>query len=225
VNAVSFLAVIVALIRIDLPPPPPSKGTLGESLRAGVRHVAEDPLLSSLTLLGAAGALLAFPLITYLPVIAGDVLKTGVGGFSALLSSFGAGAIAGAVTTAHRGHVPRRGRIMLLALLVYGVAVAAAMASRIQLVTMALLFVAGASVVTAFSTLNSLVQENAPADLKGRILSIWGLAFRSGTPLGALLAGAMVRSLGAPRVLGAFSVLLALLALGNLAWNPRVREL
>jgi predicted MFS family arabinose efflux permease len=225
VNAISFLAVIVALVRIDLPAAPPSKGTLGESLRAGLRHVFHDPLLSSLTLLGAAGALLAFPLITYLPVIAGDVLKTGVGGYSALLSSFGAGAIAGAVTTAHRGHVPRRGRIMLLALLVYGAAVTAAMASRVQLLSMALLFVAGVCVVTAFSTLNSLVQENAPGELKGRILSIWGLAFRSGTPLGALLAGAMVRSLGAPRVLGAFSVLLALLALGNLAWNRRVREL
>ena len=225
VNAISFLAVIVAVLRIDLPPAPPSKGTLGESLRAGIRHVAHDRLLSGLTLLGAAGALLAFPLITYLPVIAGDVLKTGVGGYSGLLSSFGAGAIAGAVTTAHRGHVPKRGRIMLLALFVYGAVVAVAMASRIQVVSMALLFVAGASLVTAFSTLNSLVQENAAGDFKGRILSIWGLAFRSGTPLGALLAGALVRSLGAPRVLGAFSVAVALLALGNLAWNPRLRDL
>ena len=42
---------------------------------------------------------------------------------------------------------------------------------------------------------------------------------------GALVAGALVRSLGAPRVLGAFSAGLALLALGNLAWNARVREL
>jgi len=225
VNAISFLAVIVAVTQIELPSAPAPKGTLGESLRAGLRHVAHDPLLSSLTLLGAAGALLAFPLITYLPVIAGDVLKTGVGGFSALLSSFGAGAIAGAVTTAHRGHVPRRGRTMLAALLVYGVTVTAAMASRVQILSMALLFVAGASLVTAFSTLNSLVQENAPGDLKGRVLSIYGLAFRSGTPLGALIAGALVRSLGAPPVLGAFAALLALLALGNLAWNARVRDL
>jgi len=225
VNAISFLAVIVAVMQIELPSAPAPKGTLGESLRAGLRHVAHDPLLSSLTLLGAAGALLAFPLITYLPVIAGDVLKTGVEGFSALLSSFGAGAIAGAVTTAHRGHVPRRGRTMLAALLVYGVTVTAAMASRAQILSMALLFGAGASLVTAFSTLNSLVQENAPGDLKGRVLSIYGLAFRSGTPLGALLAGALVRSLGAPRVLGAFAVAVALLALGNLAWNARVRDL
>ena len=150
VNAISFLAVIVAADAGSIcRPRARRKGTLGESLLAGLRHVAHDPLLSSLTLLGAAGALLAFPLITYLPVIAGDVLKTGVGGFSALLSSFGAGAIAGALATAQRGHVPHRGRIMLLALLVYGAAVAAAMASRIQLVSMALLFVAGASLVTA----------------------------------------------------------------------------
>ena len=212
VNAISFLAVIVALIRIDLPPAAPSKGTLGESLLAGLRHVAHDPLLSSLTLLGAAGALLAFPLITYLPVIAGDVLKTGVGGFSALLSSFGAGAIGGALTTAHRGHVPGRGRTMLLALLVYGGTVAAAMASRIQVLSMALLFVAGASLVTAFSTLNSLVQENAPAAMKGRVLSIYGLAFRGGQPLGGLLAGLMVRSFGASVVVGGFTLLLALIA-------------
>jgi predicted MFS family arabinose efflux permease len=225
VNAVSFLAVIVAIWRIHLPPAPPVQGTLGENLRAGLRHVAQDPILSRLTLLGAAGAFLGFPLITYLPVIAGDVLKTGAQGFSLLLSSFGAGAILGALATAQRGHVPGRGRAMLVALLVYGLAVTAAMVSRRQPVCMALLFVAGASVVTAFSTLNSLVQENAPAALKGRVLSIYGMAFRAGTPFGSLVAGALVRPLGAPVVIGGFSAALALVALGNLGWNARVRSM
>jgi predicted MFS family arabinose efflux permease len=225
VNAVSFLAVILALWRIQMPPLAAPQGTLGESLRAGLRHVAADPLLLRLTLLGAAGAFLGFPLITYLPVIAGDVLKTGAQGFSLLLSSFGAGAILGAVATAQRGHVPGRGRTMLLALLVYGLAVTAAMASRTQWLSMLLLFLAGGSLVTAFSTLNSLVQENAPADLKGRVLSIYGVAFRAGTPFGSLLAGAMVRSLGAPLVIGGFSAALAAVALGNLGWNPRVRDM
>ncbi len=225
VNAVSFVAVIIALWRIELPPAPPARDTLGESLRAGLRHVARDPLLSRLTLSALFGSLLAYPLITYLPVIAGDVLRTGVAGFSALLTSFGVGAIMGAVTTAHRGHVPGRGRIMLTAVVVYGAATTAAMASRIQGLSMALLLVAGGSLVTAFSTLNSLVQENAPADLKGRILSIYGVAFRGGMPLGSLVAGLMVRSIGAPLVIGGFSALLALLALFSLAWNPRLRDL
>jgi predicted MFS family arabinose efflux permease len=225
VNAVSFLAVLVALWRIELPPSPPPTDTLRESLRAGLRFVWRDRLLSRLVFLGATGSLLSFPLITYLPVIAGDVLHTGAAGYSLLLSSYGAGAIVGAVATAHRGHVPGRGRLMLIAVFVYGLAATVAVTSRVQSLSMAMLFVAGACLVTAFSTLNSLVQENAPAELKGRILSIYGLAFRSGMPLGSLAAGVLVRSLGAPRVLGAFSAALALLALGNLAWNPRVRAL
>jgi predicted MFS family arabinose efflux permease len=225
VNAVSFLAVIVALWRIDIPPPLPAQGTLGESLLAGLRHVAADPVLSRLTFLGATGAFLGFPLITYLPVIAGDVLKTGAQGFSLLLSSFGAGAILGAVATAQRGHVPGRGRAMLIALLVYGLAVTAAMASRAQGLSMALLFVAGGSLVTAFSTLNSLVQENAPAAVKGRVLSIYGVAFRAGTPIGSLVAGAMVRALGAPLVIGGFAAVLAVVAVANLGWNHRVRSM
>jgi predicted MFS family arabinose efflux permease len=225
VNAASFLAVVAALWRIEMPPAPPPRDTLGESLRAGLRHVAHDRLLSLLTILGASGSLLGFPLLTYLPVIAGDVLETGAAGYSLLLSSFGAGAILGAVATAHRGHVPGRGRAMLVALLVYGTSATLAMTSRVQMLSMALLCVAGWSLVTAFSTLNSLVQENAPEALKGRILSIYGLAFRGGMPLGSLLAGTMVRALGAPRVIGAFSATLALLALGNLAWNARVRRL
>src|SRR5207245_2684346 len=210
VNAVSFLAVIVALWRIELPPAPPPKGTLGENLRDGLRHVARDPLLSTLTVLGLAGTLLGFPLITYLPVVAGDVLKTGAAGFSMLLSSFGSGAILGAIATAHRGHAPGRGRTMLLSIVTYAVATTIAMASRTQLVSMALLFVAGWSLVTAFSTLNSLVQENAPGDLKRRVLSIYGLAFRGGMPGGSLVAGALVRPFGAPLDIARFAILLAL---------------
>jgi hypothetical protein len=69
------------------------------------------------------------------------------------------------------------------------------------------------------------VQENAPDALKGRILSIYGLAFRGGLPLGALLAGALVRPFGAPLVLGGFSLAVAALAAGTLAWNQRIRAL
>ena len=225
VNAVSFLAVIVALWRIELPRAAPVEGTLGENLRAGLRHVAHDPVLSSLTLLGAAGTLLGFPLLTYLPVLAGDVLKTGAAGFSLLLSSFGAGAILGAVATAHRGQARGRGRLTLIAMLAYAALTMAAMASRVQGLSMVLLFAAGGCLVSAFSVLNSLVQENAPQTLKGRVLSIYGLAFRGGMPLGSLVAGALVRPFGMPVVIGGFSAGLFLLALGNLAWNARVRHL
>jgi predicted MFS family arabinose efflux permease len=226
VNAVSFLAVIIALWRIELPPPAPAKReTLGESLRTGLRHVRESPVLSVLTALGLTGSLFAFPLLTYLPVIAGDVLKTGAPGYSLLLSSFGAGAIGGAIATAQRGHVPGRGRLMLATLALYGVAALAAVLCGRQPLAMALLFVAAWSLVTAFSTLNSLVQENAPDALRGRVLSIYGLAFRGGMPLGSLIAGVLVRLLGAPAVLGSFSGVLALVSVAVYVRNGRLRAM
>jgi predicted MFS family arabinose efflux permease len=184
-----------------------------------------SPVLSVLTALGLTGSLFAFPLLTYLPVIAGDVLKTGAQGYSLLLSSFGVGAIGGAIATAQRGHVPGRGRLMLATLFLYAVTALAAVLSTRQVVAMALLFVAAWSLVTAFSTLNSLVQENAPDALRGRVLSIYGLAFRGGMPLGSLIAGPLVRTLGAPAVLGSFSGLLALVSVAVYIRNGRLRAL
>ena len=91
--------------------------------------------------------------------------------------------------------------------------------------TMVLLFAAGWLLTAAFSTLNSLVQENAPAELKGRVLSIYQLAFRGGMPLGSLAAGALVRPFGVSAVIGVACVALATLTLGALAWNARLRHL
>lgn len=225
-NVASFVAVIGALMRVTIAPPVPTgRESLARSLKVGLGHVAGSPVLSALTLLGLAGSFLAFPLITYLPVIAGDVLHTGAAGYSALLTSFGVGAIAGAIATAHRGHVPGRGRILLRAFIVYGVCTIAAVLSTRQALSMALLVVSGASLVTAFSTLNSLVQESAPDALRGRVLSIYGLAFRGGMPLGSLAAGAFVAPLGAPAILGAFCAALVLLALGMHLGRGRVREM
>jgi predicted MFS family arabinose efflux permease len=224
-NAVSFVAVIVALWRIVIPSAGAPQGSLAESLRAGLSHVRHSALLAVLTMLGAAGSFLGFPLITYLPVVAGDVLKSGAAGYSMLLSSFGIGAIVGAITTAHRGQVPGRGRLALLALIVYGGAVLATMFSRHLYAAAALLFVAGAALVTAFSTLNSLVQEHAPDALRGRVVSIYGLAFRGGMPVGSLIAGALVRPFGAPVILGVFASALGVMSAALYVGNARLRSL
>lgn len=226
VNALSFLAVILALLRLRLPPPSaPVMGSLRDSLKVGFRHVAESPVLRVLTALAAVSSLLAFPLITYLPVIAGDVLGTGSAGYSLLLSSYGAGAIGGAIATAQRGERPGRGRLMLAMFVVFGCSTLLAVTSRWQAASMALLFVSGWSLVTAFSTLNSLVQEHAPDALRGRVLAIYGLAFRGGMPLGSLLAGVLVARFGAPWVLGSFCSALAATALVLRARAGRVARL
>ena len=226
VNAVSFLAVIVALLRIELPAPTTKPaGSLRDSLVTGLRYAVRDPTLSLLMALAGLGSFLAFPLLTYLPVVADSTLGSGAAGYSLLLSSFGAGAIVGAVGTAQRGDRPGRGRLLLTSFMCYGTSATLALLSRVQLLSMALLFVAGASLVAAFSTLNSLMQEQAPNELRGRVVSIYGLAFRGGGPLGSLAAGFLVKSFGAVPVLCGFVGLLALVGAAMRLRGGRVPEL
>ena len=226
VNVVSFLAVIAAFLAVRLPPQAPaSTETLRQSLRTGLRHVAGHRLLLTFMVLGAGGSLLSMPLLTFMPVIAGEAMGVSARGYSLLLSSFGAGAILGALATAHRGNVPGRGRALLLALVVFGASSAGAVLSGHAATAMALLLVAGFSLTTAFSTLNSLVQEHAPAAMKGRVLSIYGLAFRGGMPVGSLLAGFLVGPLGVVPVVSGFTLALAVLAAGAYLTSDELRAL
>ncbi|HEY6547824.1 MAG TPA: MFS transporter, partial [Vicinamibacteria bacterium] len=142
VNALSFLGVIAALWTLKIPLAAPGGGgkTLGQSLKDGFHHMTGDPVLSRLTLIALFGSFLAFPLLTFLPVIADLRLGAGAAGYSALLSAFGLGAIAGALTTAHRGKVEGRGRLLLLAFVAHGLLATGALASRTRPLTMALLF-------------------------------------------------------------------------------------
>ena len=225
-NALSFVAVILALWSIEFPPPFSSTSeSLGRSLKAGLRHTFGDPLLRSATLLALAASFLAFPLITYLPVIAGDVLKSGAAGYSLLLTSLGIGAIVGAVGTAHRGKAEGRGRLMLVSYALFGLITTGAALSPWQWSSMLLLVGSGFFLTTAFSTLNSLVQELAPDALRGRVLSIFGVAFRGGGPLGSLVAGVLVRWFGAPLVMAVYSALLLAIAVFLLSRASRLREL
>jgi predicted MFS family arabinose efflux permease len=226
VNAASFLAVIVALVRISVPSPARVAGEgIRRSLVAGFRHVRRDGVLRVLIPLAGAASFLAFPLVTYLPVVAGDVLHSGAAGYSRLLFAFGVGAILGAILTAHRGGAPRRGRALLLALALYGIMGLAATLSTHEWAAMAFLFVAGVAVVSAFSMINSLIQEGSPEALRGRVLSIYGVAFRGGMPMGSLAAGFLIHWLGAPWVLASFSLTLALIAAGVYARSETVRVL
>ena len=224
-NALSFAPIIAALRRIEIPSPGDTRGGMRDSVIAGFRHVYESPLLFLLTAISSAGTFLTYPLITYLPVFAGDVLHAGPSGYSALLSSFGLGAIGGALATARRGHVPGRGRLLLRAWIVYASATLAALLCGSLWMAMALLLVSGASLVTGSSTLISLVQENVPDHMRGRMMSIYGVAFRGGMPLGSMFAGVLVAAVGVVPALSGLTA--ALLALGIvLHWrSERLRVL
>jgi MFS family permease len=116
------------------------------------------------------------------------------------------------------------GLTALLVQAVYGVLIVAFSMSRVLWVSDILLFLTGAALMIVFSTVTSLVQLIAPNEMRGRVMSIYMLAFRGGMPLGSLVSGYLAGFIGAPLVLGINGGLLVVVAAYFLMRSHGVRE-
>ncbi len=214
-NGLSFVAVIVALLMLKGGGATPGARPepVMESLKTGLRAVRDGGALSGLVVLAFVGSFFSIPLVTFLPLFAQRVFRQDAQGYSVLLASFGIGAVAGAIGVASLGNVKRKGRAALLCLVAFGAATAAFSLSRLPLLSYALLFLAGAALMGVFSLFMTLVQTHVTDDLRGRVVSVYALAFRGGMPLGSLAAGSAASALPAPTVLLASG--LALVAAGG----------
>ena len=214
-NGVSFLFVIAAILALrDIHVPPTSTVSIVEQMKDGLRYVRNSDHLRAVTLLGFIAAFLGLPLLTFLPVITRDVFNQDVGFYSRLMTFSGAGAVTGALIVAYVGKHRHIGRLLLIFLALFGTTMAVFSLSRTASLSAMLLFVAGALLVMSFSLTTSLAQLLAPPELRGRVVSIYLVAFRGGSPLGGLASGWLVTQVGsAPAVLMVNGVLLTLIAL------------
>ena len=214
-NSISFLFVIAAILALrDIHVPPAATVSIVDQMKDGLNYVRHSRNLKAVTLLGFIGAFLGLPLLTFLPVITRDVFQQDVGFYSRLMTFSGAGAVTGALIVAYIGKHRHIGRLLLIFLALFGMAMASFSLSRIPALSAAILFVAGALLVMSFSLTTSLAQLLAPAELRGRVVSIYMLAFRGGSPLGGLASGWLVTQVGsAPPVLMVNGVVLTVIAL------------
>jgi len=214
-NGISFLFVIGAILALrDIHVPPSTTVSIVEQMKDGLRYVRHSRSLKIVTALGFTGAFLGLPLLTFLPVITKDVFQQDVGFYSKLMTTAGAGAVTGALVVAYIGKHRYIGRLLLIFLALFGVMMALFSLSRTPALSAMLLFVAGSLLVMCFSLTTSLAQLLAPAELRGRVVSIYMLAFRGGSPLGGLASGWLVTQVGsAPAVLMVNGVLLTSVAL------------
>jgi predicted MFS family arabinose efflux permease len=107
----------------------------------------------------------------------------------------------------------------------FGVVIVFFAFSRILWLSRALLFVGGAALITVFSLLTSLVQLIAPNEMRGRVMSIYMVAFRGGSPLGSLASGYFASLTSAPVVLAVNGGALVAVALYLMIWRRSVRAL
>ena len=190
-NGLSFVAVIIALLLIHPPRVQSSEEKKGimDEMRAGFRFVTSRPSLLLLTFLAFAGTFLGMPIITFLPVVAKSIFHLDARGYSWLLTAYGCGSVVGALFVAASGNVANKGRIALLLQLTFATLLIGFAVSRRLPLSMIIAFCAGACIVGVISMYSSLVQLTANDAMRGRVMSIFMLAFRGGMPLGNLLAG------------------------------------
>ena len=156
--------------------------------------------------------LLAAPVLTLLPVMARDVFRLGPDGYSRLMAFSGAGAVIGALVTAWLGRFHGMGRVVLLVQLGLGVVLAAFASSRVLHLSYVLIFFGSIGLMMSFSLLTSLVQLAAPNEMRGRVVSIYMMAFRGGMPIGSLAAGYAANMTSAPATMMATGLLLSVVA-------------
>jgi MFS family permease len=225
-NALSYLVVIYALISLHVRhiPPATTKPML-EDLRGGLLYVKQTPGIPPLVVLAFATTLLGMPVLTLLPIYARDIYGTGVGGYMWMMSFSGAGAIAGSLIVAWMGRFPRMGVSTLLVQIGFGVLIVLFAVTRVIYISYALLFFTNVALMIVFSTVTSLVQLIVPNEMRGRVMSIYMLAFRGGMPLGSLASGYLASVFSATSVLVANGTLLAVVAVYFLMRSRSMREL
>ncbi len=221
INAVSFVAVIVAFAFVRVPSPVADGTTrLLAHLRAGVGTVRRDPALRAAMACIALAAAFAAPFIALIPAFAAlltDGSRTALAGATgALTTAQGIGAVAASLLFPTLVERFGRKRMLLLVLGLTPVAlVPYALAPTVAFAAGAIVVV-GAAYICILSGLSAVMQLRAPAEYRGRVLSLYFATLSIVFPLGALVQGVLARRVGLrATTIGGAVVLLA--ALGGLA--------
>ncbi|MBI4459434.1 MAG: MFS transporter [Acidobacteria bacterium] len=225
-NGLSFLAVIVSLylIRATFIPEKTQDSVL-DGLRKGFTYLKGHGALGQLSALGFVSTFCGIPLLTLLPVFARDIFHLGATGYANMMAVSGAGAIVGALLYAGLGRQRAHGLLALRVQLVFAVLLAAFAFSRNLALSYAALFLAGICLITLFASITSLVQLNVAEEMRGRVMSIFMLAFRGGMPLGSLTLAYIADRFSPSTALATGSAVLAATALGFLSFGRSIKKL
>lgn len=198
VNAASFLAVLIGLVRV-VPDPArtaaPAPRHIG--IREGMRHVLGSAWPRTLVTLTGMITIFGASFVAILPVYARDTLGTGAGGYGALTSTFGVGAAAGAISIAALGHRIARRPVVLWAGTGFAVSILGLGVIRHFALAVPLMLLAGLSAALNAILTNTTLQTDAPDDLRGQVVGFYSFIVVGMAPLGSLQAGWLAEHLGA----------------------------
>jgi len=198
-NGVSYIAVIVGLLRMKVHSVPRSKTDSPlEDIKEGFRFVSRTKPIRALLLLLGLVSLVGMPYAVLMPVFADRILHGGARGLGILMGFAGIGALMGAFTLALREGVKGLGRLVAMMCGTFGVSLILFSFSTHFWLSAILLIPVGFSMMLQMASSNTLIQSMVPDALRGRVMALYSMMFMGMAPFGALLGGALADRLGAP---------------------------
>jgi MFS family permease len=202
INAASYIAVIGGLLLMKAPVKR-HEAHRHHSIFAGViegfRYVGTTSPVRALMLLLGLVSLMGMPYAVLMPIFAKEILGGGADSLGMLMGASGVGALAAALALAARKGIKGLGRWVAVSSAAFGASIILFSFSRSFWLSALILIPVGFSMMTQMASSNTLVQSLVPDHLRGRVMAVYSMMFMGMAPFGALLAGSLAESLGAPR--------------------------
>lgn len=227
VDAVSYLAVIAALLLMHLQPAERTAqaAPFRRNLVEGFRYAFGFAPIRTLLLLLALVGLLGMPYTVLLPLFAADVLGGGPNVLGLLTAASGVGAVVGALYLAARRSVLGLGRVIVLGSLTFGLGLTGFALSRVLWLSLLMMLVSGAGLMVHLAATNTILQTISDEGKRGRVMSFYSMAFLGIAPFGSLFAGLLAGWVG-PQATVLASGLGCLVGAALFAWRlPSLRVL
>ncbi len=198
-DAISYIAVIAALLAMKVVPMPPrARGSVRAEMLEGFKYAWRSIPIRTLLLLTGLLGLTGIPVLALLMPVFGDYFggsRHGSETFGGLATASGIGAIVGAIYLASRRSVIGLGRLIALAVGVFGLATIGFALSRHLWLSALILPFAGWGMITSFASANTIIQTLVEDDKRGRVMSFFGLSFLGMAPFGSKLGGLVAKAL------------------------------
>lgn len=205
IDTVSYAAVIAGLFAMRLPKRSSTissaDGTVFQRLREGFDYAFGFPPIRSLLLLIGLVSLVGMPYTVLAPIFANNILRGGAETLGFLMAASGLGALCSAIYLGSRRSIVGLGRIIGIAPAIFGIALIVFAESKILWLSLFAMFVVGGSIVMQSTASNTILQTIVDEDKRGRVLSLYTIAFISMVTFGNLLAGSLANAIGAPNTL------------------------
>lgn len=197
-NCVSYVFVLASLLamRVKQRPKGKARGEVFRTLHAGFRYAYDFVPIRSILLLVAVVSVAGVPFTVLLPVVASETLNGGARTLGFLMSATGLGALAGALFLATRSTVVGLGRLITIAATTFGASLILVALSRNLYLSMLLLACAGFGMMAQMASCNTILQTLVDDDKRGRVMSLYSMAFIGMSPFGSLLQGAAAARIG-----------------------------